>query len=132
MEKLSFTQFITRIYWNRVLAAYVILWVLAASDLFLMFTQSIKIYTFFRHILRSTDAGKSWFINQKGDSFHWRLRRRERTCFSLLRLLFLSLLVFWFQSHVYVMKMELKFLWRYLVSILERIIFIRHCLAEKE
>ena len=31
---------------------------LAASDLFHMFTQSIKLYTSHYHVLKSTDAGK--------------------------------------------------------------------------
>ena len=35
---------------------------LAASDLFYMFTRSIKFYTFDYHILKSTDVWKRWFI----------------------------------------------------------------------
>ena len=35
---------------------------LAASDLFHMFTQSIKFYTFYYHVLKSTDVWKMWFI----------------------------------------------------------------------
>ena len=46
-EKLSFTQFSTRIYWNSSLAD---------SELFHMFTQSIKFFTFHCHILKSTNV----------------------------------------------------------------------------
>ena len=52
-EKLCFTQFSTIIYWNGSLAA---------SDLFPVFTQSIKLYTFHCHILKSTDVSKKWLI----------------------------------------------------------------------
>ena len=49
-EKLCFTKFSTRNYWNRSLTA---------SDLFTMFMQSINLYCF---ILKSTDVWKMWFI----------------------------------------------------------------------
>ena len=52
-EKLCFTHFSTRIYWNRSLAA---------SDLFHMFTQPIKFYIFHCHILKSADISTKWFI----------------------------------------------------------------------
>ena len=51
--KLRFTQFSTRIYWNRSLAP---------SDLFHIFTQSIKFHWFQCHILKFTDVWKRWFI----------------------------------------------------------------------
>ena len=51
-EKLYFTQFSARIYWNRSLAA---------SELFLIFTQSIKLYAFHCHTLKSTNVWKKWF-----------------------------------------------------------------------
>ena len=35
---------------------------LASSDLFHLFTQSIKFYTFHYHVLNSTDVWKMWFI----------------------------------------------------------------------
>ena len=44
---LCFTQFTTRIYWNRSLAA---------SDIFYMFTQSVKYYSFHCPILKSMDV----------------------------------------------------------------------------
>ena len=53
MEKLRFTHFRTRIDQDRSLAA---------SDLFHMFTKSIKFYTFHCHMLNSRDVSK------KGDS----------------------------------------------------------------
>ena len=46
-EKPGFTQFNARIYWKRSLAV---------SDLFHMFTQSVKFYTFHCHILTSPDV----------------------------------------------------------------------------
>ena len=52
-EKLCFTRFSTRIDWNRSLSA---------SDLFHTFTQSIKLYPFHCHILKSTYVWKRWFI----------------------------------------------------------------------
>ena len=35
---------------------------MAVSDLFHVFTKSIKFYTFYYHIVRSTDIWKMWFI----------------------------------------------------------------------
>ena len=52
-EKLCYTQFSTRIYWNKSLAA---------SELFHMFTQSVKTYTSYCCILKS--RGNTWFIKQ--------------------------------------------------------------------
>ena len=46
-EKLYFTQFSTRIYWNRSLAA---------SDFFHVFTLTIKFYTFHCQIFKTTDV----------------------------------------------------------------------------
>ena len=48
-RKLYFTQFSIRFYLNRSLAA---------SGLFPMFTKSIKFYTFYCHILKSTGVRK--------------------------------------------------------------------------
>ena len=52
---------------------------LAASDLFHIFTQTIKFYRFYYHILRSTDAWKMGFIKQtvriNGSSFPQVLRQ---------------------------------------------------------
>ena len=57
-QGLCFTQFSTRVYWNRSFAA---------SDPFPMFAQSIKFYTFYCHIvdhvLDSTDVWKMWYIS---------------------------------------------------------------------
>ena len=52
-EKLCLTQFSTRIYWNRSLAA---------SDLFHMFIQSIKFHTFNCNILKNNDVWIRWYI----------------------------------------------------------------------
>ena len=52
--KLCFTQFSTRIYWNRSLAD---------SDLFPRFIQSINFYTLCYHMLKGTDVWKN-VINQ--------------------------------------------------------------------
>ena len=38
---------------------------LAASDLFHMFTQSIKFYTFHCHLLKRAEVWKMWFIKQR-------------------------------------------------------------------
>ena len=46
-HRACFTQFSTRIYWNKRLAA---------SDIFAMFTQSINFYTFHCHMLKITDV----------------------------------------------------------------------------
>ena len=46
-EKLCFTQFSKKIYWKISLAA---------SDLFRMFTQSVKFYTFHCHSVKTTDV----------------------------------------------------------------------------
>ena len=53
--RLSFTKFSIKIYWNNSLAA---------SDLFPMFGQPIKSYTFHCHMLKSTDVWKTWFIEE--------------------------------------------------------------------
>ena len=49
MEKQCFTQFSARIYLNRSLTA---------SDFFHMFTWSMKLYTFYCHMLKSADDEK--------------------------------------------------------------------------
>ena len=49
MEKQCFTQFSARIYLNRSLTA---------SDFFHMFTWSVKLYTFYCHMLKSADDEK--------------------------------------------------------------------------
>ena len=54
-EKFCFIQFSAKIYWNRSLAA-------SASELFHIFIESIKFYTFLCHVWKSTYALKSWFI----------------------------------------------------------------------
>ena len=48
-ERTVFTQFNTRIYWNISLSV---------SDHVPMFTQSINFYTFYHHMLKSTEAWK--------------------------------------------------------------------------
>ena len=56
-ENCVFTHFGTKICWNSRS--------LAASDVFHMITQSIKLYTFHRHILKSTYVWKGWLIKKK-------------------------------------------------------------------
>ena len=68
-KKLCFTQLSTRIYCNKSLAT---------SDLFSMFTQSIKFYKFHCYILNSKDVLKGDSSNRqkmKGCSFHQLLRQ---------------------------------------------------------
>ena len=52
-EKLCFTHFNTKIYWNKSLTA---------SVLFYIFTQSVNSYTFHCHILKGAEVWKIWFI----------------------------------------------------------------------
>ena len=61
-NKLRFTQFSTKIYRNRKLAAF---------DLFHLLTQSFKFYTFHCHILQSTDVWTRWFINPWNKQKKW-------------------------------------------------------------
>ena len=59
---------------------------LAASDLFHMFTQSIKFYTFHYQVLKSPDVCKRWFkkqtVKMNGCSFQQVLRQNMSSLLS--------------------------------------------------
>ena len=80
--KLCFTQFRKKIYWNKTLAA---------SDLFHMFTQSIKFYTFKCHILMSNSSNNQkmngcFFQQVLREDLIWLLTQRYSQGKSILKI----------------------------------------------